>query len=604
MPRSKVGDFSQLSKIDLIKQLNNAMEIANLGMYEWDIVNDYLQLDDHLYDMTGIGRDEFTHSMKYIIDHVIHPDSLDDFLKSLSIGSPEEYDNQTLNNPNVAYRIINPQKEECYLEVISKIIFEGNKPVRLIGVMMDVTDKVIKANQYKNNMLFIESLLESIPCPMFYKDSTGIYRQCNEAFSEYIKIPREKIINKTVYDVAPKDLADVYYKADDALLKSGGGQTYESDVIDDAGNKKRVIFHKAVHLDSDNQPDGIIGLIQDVTEIRIRENYLKRVSEAQNLLVRFNQDIINYDNEREFFHEMLRAFMESYPQVTIGALLEIDENGILSIYDSQGLVLVDKNSNMMFKESLLYKFFGEKYHRVHNLGNINMSEMSPNDIGRDVLTNNPIKANIAIPITMGNHLRWVYMFSGFEENTFDKTDIELAEFIRRELIILTEVYDLLQNTIRMARYDGLTGLMNRAYFDKTIRNKLMEDGEPFVVVVLDLDNLKYINDQFGHDQGDLYIKYFSKMIKQEFKHDGFFGRMGGDEFAGIIVDSSVDQITARLLDLQIAYKKKILDLLEENIGGFSFGISSYPKDGQEYMSLLKTADARMYSQKQEKKKLK
>ncbi len=93
-----------------------------------------------------------------------------------------------------------------------------------------------------------------------------MYRFCNEAFLDYLGLAKDEIISKSVYDVAPKDLADIYFKADQDLMNSKGKQVYEASVKYADGTIHDVIFSKAAHLDDDNNPLGLVGVMQDITE--------------------------------------------------------------------------------------------------------------------------------------------------------------------------------------------------------------------------------------------------------------------------------------------------------------------------------------------------
>src|SRR5262245_11467587 len=70
----------------------------------------------------------------------------------------------------------------------------------------------------QDQLKFLERLIEAIPAPIFYKDDQGIYLGCNRPYEEYTGIARERLIGKSVYGVWPRDLADVYHRADVDLM--------------------------------------------------------------------------------------------------------------------------------------------------------------------------------------------------------------------------------------------------------------------------------------------------------------------------------------------------------------------------------------------------
>jgi len=120
------------------------------------------------------------------------------------------------------------------------------------------------------------SIIDAIAAPVFYKDARGVYLGCNRAFSELIGLPKESIIGKTVFDIAPADLAVIYHNADLDLIKAGDTQVYETAVMDNSGGQRQVIFHKALFRDPDGTVKGIVGAMLDITERKSAEDALRK----------------------------------------------------------------------------------------------------------------------------------------------------------------------------------------------------------------------------------------------------------------------------------------------------------------------------------------
>ena len=80
----------------------------------------------------------------------------------------------------------------------------------LLAVTRDVTERKQWEKRLQEQLQFLQTLMETIPMPVFYKDGNGQYQGCNKAFEEFLGIAKERLIGKTVYDVARKELADEY----------------------------------------------------------------------------------------------------------------------------------------------------------------------------------------------------------------------------------------------------------------------------------------------------------------------------------------------------------------------------------------------------------
>ena len=114
----------------------------------------------------------------------------------------------------------------------------------------------------------LQTVVDTIPYPIFAKNNELRYTVCNPAFARYLGKASEEIIGKTVFEIADRDKAEVYHAADLALLQSGGTQSYEAKVQYHDGSDHDVIFHKAVLPNGQGGVDGMFGIICDITSLR------------------------------------------------------------------------------------------------------------------------------------------------------------------------------------------------------------------------------------------------------------------------------------------------------------------------------------------------
>jgi len=113
---------------------------------------------------------------------------------------------------------------------------------------------------------FTSQLIDTLPNPVFYKDEQGRYLGCNRAFEDYIGVPREDLLGRNVYDLAPRDLAEKYAAADNELFTRGGTQTYQGEVLYADGTRHSVVFYKATFNKADGRLGGLVGIMLDVSE--------------------------------------------------------------------------------------------------------------------------------------------------------------------------------------------------------------------------------------------------------------------------------------------------------------------------------------------------
>jgi PAS domain S-box-containing protein len=137
---------------------------------------------------------------------------------------------------------------------------------------------------------FYHALINTIPCPIFFKDARGIYRDCNTAFSEKILgLPKEDLIGKSLFEFPekiPLKLAEKYHQADNELFRNGVTQTYESAVQCADGLIRYFSFYKSVLKNQKGEITGMVGVMLDISD---KVKYSKKLQENEERLIKFQK---------------------------------------------------------------------------------------------------------------------------------------------------------------------------------------------------------------------------------------------------------------------------------------------------------------------------
>lgn len=151
---------------------------------------------------------------------------------------------------------------------------------------------------------------------------------------------------------------------------------------------------------------------------------------------------------------------------------------------------------------------------------------------------------------------------------------------------------------REAYFDNLTQISNRFHFFK-LAVPLLESGQSLAVCYCDLDQLKYVNDTYGHAEGDRYLCRFTELVRARIREYDVFARLGGDEFCLVLPNCSAATAQKKMLSLQQAFAALPAAPNAPYERMFSFGVAAAEKNHGIVTidSLLQQADAAMYAQK-------
>ncbi|MFJ8066966.1 EAL domain-containing protein [Psychrobacillus sp. NPDC096426] len=166
---------------------------------------------------------------------------------------------------------------------------------------------------------------------------------------------------------------------------------------------------------------------------------------------------------------------------------------------------------------------------------------------------------------------------------------------------ITEHMDAVKLNTYLANYDSLTGLPNRRLFQEKLEQAIIVGNtlnQKVAVMYLDLDRFKYINDTLGHTLGDKLLIQIANRLKSCLGENAVIARLGGDEFGVLLTNFYTQQAEERSKNIIESLDKPFL---VENYNLFvttSIGISIFPNDGGDSLTLMKNADSALYKAKE------
>jgi diguanylate cyclase (GGDEF)-like protein len=152
-----------------------------------------------------------------------------------------------------------------------------------------------------------------------------------------------------------------------------------------------------------------------------------------------------------------------------------------------------------------------------------------------------------------------------------------------------------------AMHDALTGLPSRLLFMERLQHALVQaqrHGRRLAVMFIDLDRFKLINDNLGHEAGDMMLQEVSCRLKMRLREGDTVARLGGDEFVMLLEEIASPEDTLSIAQKLVSELAEPLLIAGQHVSvTASIGVSTYPEDSMDAATLLRHADTAMYDAK-------
>mgnify|MGYP002397440610 CR=1 FL=1 len=214
-----------------------------------------------------------------------------------------------------------------------------------------------------------------------------------------------------------------------------------------------------------------------------------------------------------------------------------------------------------------------------------------------------IRSLIAVPLKIGAKIVGILYVDDFQPRTYPEYRLRTLRVLSSFAAMCIDNARLHFRTRKLACTDGLTGLYNhrqfKEFFDREM-NRATRLTRPLSLAMLDVDDFKAFNDEYGHAIGDQVLVKVADLINEHLRSADLPCRYGGEEFAIILPDTDQEEAVVVAERLRKVIEEEATNGLSEEVNRnitVSIGLSSYPKDGRKMEFLLKIADDLLYGAK-------
>ena len=450
--------------------------------------------------------------------------------------------------------------ERFYFESsLARIKNDKDEVVGIVGIARNITaQKLIELEKdFQENLLryIVETSMNSIA--IF--DSNMNYVFVSDKFKDENNISNENIIGKNHYDLFP----EIPEKFREIHQKSLKGETFSfirDSLVRQDGHVDWIRWECRPWYNQTNEVGGIILSTYNLEEQMKLEVELK-----------------NYTNQLNEQKNALNATLQSIGEAVIAT-------------DSQGLITVMNKQAELLTGSTFQRALGKPFDQIVLISDENDRPENGKSIQYVLRTKERLESSSKRFLTNENGINY----------PIEKTTAPILNSNREAIgavVVIRDIsdsYKKQQEIEYLSMHDFLTNLHNRRYFVQELEKLDQEIYYPLGLVMVDLNGLKLFNDAYGHDIGDLALIKVSSILTSVFDQGEVVARIGGDEFAIIIHNTSIDYIENKKAEIH----EQLSGVLIENIKlTVAIGYELKKESVEDTEEVLRIAENYMYRNK-------
>ncbi len=405
---------------------------------------------------------------------------------------------------------------------------------------------------------------------------------------------RKELLGKSLFTLHPPEFGKLIEKEISRTKSEHSGLIPEIYIVNEESGEYQPVEATYARFDLDEE-SYIVKIVRDIKDRLSIQKKLVRLNRLYRVLSAVNELIIRSHNKKSLYKEICRIIVEE-GGFKFAWIAEVDEESRINPVAYFETALFYKNIEHKLKKSEGADI-SEVVKKLKSEGHITTTETKEGKFQHEKLTI-PIyheREHVGIPIHSGEELRAILKIFSGEESAFSPEEIRLFKEIASDISFAITTIENRERLKFLTNFDLLTRLPNRHLFKERLDMAVYSGNfqkEAFAVVLVDIDNLKQINETFGFGFGDKVIKETAEYLKRLIRPQDLLSRYDSDEFALIFFDiRSEEEILSLVKDINRISRIPITIDEEELYITFSIGTALFPKDAYGCDDLQSAAQA-------------
>lgn len=425
-----------------------------------------------------------------------------------------------------------------------------------VQTFADISEQRALTREVSSTKRFLESIIENIPSGVAVKNlSDGKYVMINRSTERFMQLPRATMIGKTAAEVFSPATAAAVDAMDKKALQVYPAELATETAFEQDGRERVVAACRVIICDSEQKPESLITLFDDITEKR---ELMQQIHDSK----RFLELILD--------HIPIAVFVRSVA------------NGKHLLVNRFGEKIIQRKRDAVVGHTIEEVFADDLGATTRQRDQTALREPE-----RVIQNEFPVKTDDSMRLVRTRRV------------AVSAQPATPPDYIIQTIEDITAQRHAEGRMQHMLHHDGLTDLPNRLAFVRALEQMIeaCDGADEFAVISMDLDRFKEVNDVFGHAIGDRLLVEASQRI-QRIAAGAIVSRLGGDEF-GLITDGVQPRAGVELAErlIEAMHDEFVIEGKAVRLGATA-GLALFPRDGHDAAALLANANVALFRAKQ------